>query len=107
LYESYFTDDFRKNFKKLTKKDGKLKEHLKSRIEELKAEKPQNLVQYIADLKGKWKMRVGNYRVPFAYCEDCRDNNYEHLNQCMDCDSKNNNAIVFFDVFHRSKGYDN
>lgn len=72
----------------------------------MRAEQPRNPIEYVADLKGKWKMRVGNYRMVYAYCEDCIAKGYDRLNQCYDCDSKNDNSIVFFDVFHRSKGYD-
>jgi mRNA-degrading endonuclease RelE of RelBE toxin-antitoxin system len=106
LYEANFSDDFREHFRKLTKKDGGLRERLLTKIEEMKAEKPRNPVEYTADLKGKWKMRVGDYRMPYAFCEDCQQKGYERLNQCYDCKSKNNNTIVFFDVFHRSKGYE-
>jgi len=106
LYVAKFSDDFNENFRKLTKKDGTLKERLLSRIEEMKVEKPINALEYVADLKGKWKERVGDYRMPYAYCEDCRKKGYERLNSCVGCESNNDNVIVFFDVFHRSKGYD-
>lgn len=106
LYDAHFSDDFDEHFRKLTKKDDSLKQRLKNKIEEMKVEKPKNPVEYIADLKGKWKERVGNYRMPYAYCEDCRQKGYERLNQCLDCHVKNKNSIVFFDVFHRSKGYE-
>jgi mRNA-degrading endonuclease RelE of RelBE toxin-antitoxin system len=106
LYEANLSDDFKENFRKLTKKDGTLRDRLLAKIEEMKAEKPRNPIEYIADLKGKWKARVGDYRMPYAYCQDCRQKGYERLNQCFECKSKTDSSIVFFDVFHRSKGYD-
>ncbi len=106
MYDAYFSDDFRKHFQKLTKKDNQLRNRLKSRIEEMKTEKPRNPKEYIADLKGKWKMKVGDYRMLYAYCEDCRVKNYERFNQCLDCEAKEDNAVVYFDVIHRSQGYD-
>jgi mRNA-degrading endonuclease RelE of RelBE toxin-antitoxin system len=106
LYNAFFSDDFADHFRKLTKKDGVLKERLQSKIEEMKIEKPRNPIEYIADLKGKWKMRVGDYRMLYAYCEDCKQKRYERFNQCFDCDTKNDSPIVFFDVLHRSKAYD-
>jgi mRNA-degrading endonuclease RelE of RelBE toxin-antitoxin system len=106
LYIAKFSDDFNEHFKKLTKKDGVLKERLKSKIEEMKAEKPIDAIEYIGDLKGKWKVRVGDYRMPYAYCEDCKLKHYERFNECFGCDSKSSNTVVFFDAFHRSKGYD-
>jgi mRNA-degrading endonuclease RelE of RelBE toxin-antitoxin system len=105
LYEAHFSDDFNEHFKKLTKKDAALRERLKKRIGEMKIDKPRNL-EYLHDLKGKWKEHIGDYRMPYAYCEDCKQKGYERLNQCLDCGSKNSNSLVFFDVFHRSKGYD-
>ena len=90
----------------MTKKDGVLKGRLKARIDEMKADKPINDIEYIGDLKGKWKARVGDYRMPYAYCEDCKLEHYERFNECFGCGSKSNNTIVFFDAFHRSKGYD-
>jgi len=107
LYDAYFTDDFDKHFKKLTKKDGQLKNRLKTRIEEMKLEKPINPLEYTADLKGMWKMIVGDYRMLYAYCEDCRAKGYERFNQCFQCKEKDDSAIVYFDVIHRSEGYDN
>ena len=106
MYDAFFSDDFVDHFKKLTKKDETLKERLQSRIEEMKTEKPRNPIEYVADLKGKWKMRVGDYRMIYAYCEDCKQKRHERLNQCLDCSAKNDNVIVFFDVLHRSKAYD-
>ena len=106
MYDAYFSDDFADHFRKLTKKDGNLKERLQSKIEEMKTEKPRNPLEFVADLKGKWKIRVGDYRILYAYCEDCQQKGYERLNQCLDCGAKSDNSVVFFDVFHRSKGYD-
>jgi mRNA-degrading endonuclease RelE of RelBE toxin-antitoxin system len=105
LYEAHFSDDFNEHFKKLTKKDAVLKERLRKRIKEMKIAKPNNL-EYLFDLKGKWKERVGDYRMPYAYCEDCRQKGYERLNQCTNCGSINPDSVVFFDVFHRDKGYE-
>jgi len=72
----------------------------------MKSEKPRKPIEYVGDLKGKWKMKVGDYRLLFAYCEDCRAKGYERFNQCYECKSKNNDAIIYFDVIHRSNGYD-
>jgi mRNA-degrading endonuclease RelE of RelBE toxin-antitoxin system len=106
LYVPYFTDDFDKHFKKLTKKDNSLRHRILAKIDEMKKELPRNPIEYIGDLKGKWKMRVGDYRLLYAYCKDCRAKGYERLNECLECKSKDDTSIVYFDVIHRSDGYD-
>ncbi len=107
MYDAYFSDDFEKHFRKLTKRDGNLRNRLLSKIEEMKTEPPIRSIEYIGDLKGKWKMRVGDYRLLYAYCEDCKAKHYEKFNQCLDCETKDNDSIVYFDVIHREDGYDN
>ena len=37
---------------------------------------------------------------------DPKQKGYERLNQCLDCGIKSANSLVFFDVFHRDKGYE-
>ena len=106
MYVPYFSDDFEKHLKKLTKRDNNLKKRILGKVEEMKNDPYRNSKEYIADLKGKRKMRVGAYRLVYAVCEDCRAKGYEVLNQCFECESKKDNSIVYFDVIHRPHGYD-
>jgi mRNA-degrading endonuclease RelE of RelBE toxin-antitoxin system len=106
LYVPFFTDAFDKHFKKLVKKDNQLKQQILAKIEEMKKEPSPQPIKYLYDLKGKWKMRIGHYRLLYAYCKDCRKEGFERLNHCVDCNSKNDDSIVYFDVIHRGNGYD-
>jgi mRNA-degrading endonuclease RelE of RelBE toxin-antitoxin system len=106
LYVPHFTEYFDKHFRKLTKKDNNLRQKILAEIDEMKKEPPRHPIEYLYDLKGKWKMKLGDYRLLYAYCKDCRTKSYERLNRCVGCDSKDDNAIVYFDVIHRSDGYD-
>lgn len=72
----------------------------------MRAETPRKPTEYLGDLKGKWKMKVGDYRLLYAYCRDCKVKHYEEFNQCFNCKSKNNNSVVYFDVIYRGAGYD-
>jgi mRNA-degrading endonuclease RelE of RelBE toxin-antitoxin system len=106
LFTPFFGDDFKKHLDKLTKKDGNLKKRLLERINEMSAEKPLSQIGYIGELKGKWKMRVGDYRLIYAYCDDCKKHKHQFLNSCYGCGAKEDNALIFFDVIHRSNDYE-
>ncbi len=106
MFTAFFSDDFQKHLEKLTKRDGALKKRLLQRIQEMTTEKPASQIGYIGDLKGKWKMRVGDYRLIYAYCEDCRKYKHEILNECYRCFEKDDTNLVFFDVIHRSNDYE-
>jgi len=106
LFKAFFVDDFKKHLDKLTKKDAQLKARLHQRIEEMEMEQPHSQIGYVADLKGKWKMRVGDYRLIYAYCTDCQKQNFQRFNNCLECGSKGDDALIFFDVIHRSNDYE-
>jgi mRNA-degrading endonuclease RelE of RelBE toxin-antitoxin system len=99
-------NDFKKHLDKLTKKDAQLRERLLEKIKEMTIEQPHAQIGLVADLKGKWKMRVGDYRLIYAYCIDCHNQSYQRLNQCLECGSKGDDALIFFDVIHRSNDYE-
>lgn len=77
-----------------------------SQIEEMRENPFRNSIELDYELKGKRRIKVGDYRLIYAVCSDCRKKGYEKINQCYDCKLKGEDAMVFFDVFHRSKGYD-
>jgi mRNA-degrading endonuclease RelE of RelBE toxin-antitoxin system len=106
LFIPFFGDDFKKHLDKLTKKDGTLKNRLLERIGEMSKEQPQSQIGYVGELKGKWKMRVGDYRLIYAYCQDCKKHKHQNHNMCYGCSTKADNALIFFDVIHRSNDYD-
>jgi len=107
LFDVFITEKFEEQFKKLTKKDATLKKRLSEKIAEMKKEKPSSQVGIVADFRGKCKMRMERYRLLYAYCQDCREYKHQAYNKCVGCETKDNNALVFFEVFHRSKDYRN
>ena len=68
----------------------------------------RNSQELTAAFKGKRRMYVGktSYRLIYSICKECRGKNYQKLNGCLECENKDNDAIVFFDIMHRSKAYD-
>ncbi len=69
-------------------------------------EQPHSQIGYLGDLKGKWKMRVNDYRLIYAYCQDCKKYKHQSLNSCYGCGTKGDDALIFFDVIHRSNDYE-
>ncbi len=61
-YEIYASKRFLKEFEKL---DSKLRERIKEKIKEL-MEDPEKGVALTAGFKGKYKLRVGEYRVIYT-----------------------------------------
>jgi mRNA-degrading endonuclease RelE of RelBE toxin-antitoxin system len=105
VFISFFSDKFREPLKKLTKKDEHLKKRLLDQIMEMEKEPPFSQVSLIGDFTGKWKMRVGDYRLLYAYCQDCKKHKHQSYNNCLDCNTKKDNTLIFFEVFHRSNDY--
>ena len=107
MYAAYFSDDFRKHLDKLTKKNITLKDRILSKIEEMMNNPFRNSEELIGKFKGKRRVYVGKagYRLIYSICEECREKHYETFNSCLDCQKRNNNSVVFFDVLHRSKVY--
>jgi len=58
-FEIYATKRFLKEFKKL---DSEVQKRIKNKIAELK-ENPTLGIPLTAQFKGKWKLRIGNYRI--------------------------------------------
>jgi mRNA-degrading endonuclease RelE of RelBE toxin-antitoxin system len=105
LFTVFFSDDFKKHFEKLTKKDVSLKNRLRECIDEMAVKKPYSQIGYSGDLNGKWKMRVGDYRLIYVYCEDCRRCCHQVFNDCYRCCDRSGDVLIFFDVIHRSNDY--
>jgi len=77
-----------------------------NKIEDMKQDPYRNSIELIYELKGKRRVRIGDYRLIYAVCEECRKRGYIQFNQCYNCESKEDNSIIFFDIIHRPKGYD-
>lgn len=106
LYVPYFSDDFEKNLKKLTRRSTVLRKRIQQKIDEM----CDGIFGDTIDLagnrgKGKSRVRMGNYRLIYAVCSECRENGYQMFNGCYDCEIKDDDSIIYFDVIHRSSEY--
>jgi mRNA-degrading endonuclease RelE of RelBE toxin-antitoxin system len=107
VYKPWFTQDFRKHFEKLVRKDTQLEQRIKSKIEDMMEDPFRNSQELTAAFKGKRRMYVGKagYRLIYCICKECKNKKYPER-ACADCKEKDNDAIVFFDILHRSTAYD-
>jgi len=101
-YRPFATDRFRESVSKLDKA-------IRARVDEA-ISKDITADPYASDLlkhflKGKREYRVGDYRVVFAICEECRAQKFEQFNGCKDCHNRGRNDIILFDVGHRGRIY--
>jgi len=58
------------------------------------------------NLKGKRSFHVGDYRIVFALCEECRAEGFTQFNGCKDCRRHGRNDLIIFDVGHRGRIYE-
>lgn len=73
-----------------------------AKIKDMRNDPLRNSIELVGDFKGKHRVRVGDYRLIYEPCNDCRKKEYEKFNNCSECDSMPSNAIVYFDVLQRS-----
>jgi mRNA-degrading endonuclease RelE of RelBE toxin-antitoxin system len=101
-YRPYATDRFDKSRRQL---DKSVLERVEKAVREI-ATDPYASDLLRVSLKGKRDRRVGEYRIVFAVCEECRRENWTGLNGCSDCKKHGRNDFILFDVGHRGRIYD-
>jgi mRNA-degrading endonuclease RelE of RelBE toxin-antitoxin system len=107
VYTAFFSQDFCKQFGKLVKKDAQLRQRVESKTRDIMEDPFRNSEELVAAFKGKRRIYIGKagYRLIYCVCRECRGKGYSKINSCLDCDGKNDDAIVFFDILHRSTAY--
>ncbi|MCL1970219.1 MAG: hypothetical protein FWF66_01990 [Candidatus Bathyarchaeota archaeon] len=96
MFKAFLTDKFAEQIERLTKKDAALKKRLYDQITEMEKEQQYSQVSLKGVLRGKWKMRVGDYRILYAYCQDCKLHKNQSFNGCSGCGTKGDNALRVF-----------
>jgi len=106
LYKAFFSQDFKKHFEKLVKRDSALRERVLVRINDMMEDPFRNSLELTAAFKGKRRVYVGKagYRLIYSVCKECGGK--KSKNHCSDCDSKGDDAVVFFDILPRSIAYE-
>jgi mRNA-degrading endonuclease RelE of RelBE toxin-antitoxin system len=102
-YRIFQSDEFNREFRKL---DPQVQRLLDNAIREILFNRPYSSKVLKGKLKGKRSLRVGNYRIIFAICEECRKENYVQLIGCKDCKKHGRNDVIMFTCGPRSKVYE-
>jgi mRNA-degrading endonuclease RelE of RelBE toxin-antitoxin system len=100
-YRPYATERFNKSISQL---DRSVQERVDKAVREIASNPYASELLKIA-LKGKRNYRIGDYRVIFAVCEECRRENWVELNGCSDCKKHGRNDFILFDAGHRGSIY--
>ena len=53
--------------------------------------------------RGKRKKRVGDDRITFVVCKQCRDLGHQGFNQCSDCDDTPDETVIFVSIIESHK----
>lgn len=102
-YKCFQTDEFKRKLKKL---DFNVQKRIDKAIVEILFVKPYATKILTENLKGKRSLRVGDYRVIIAICEECKRLNYVELNGCRGCKKHGRNDIIMFTCGHRDEVYE-
>ena len=100
-YRPYATERFNKSMSQLDRP-------VQQRVDKAVGEITTN--PYASDLlkiplKGKRDYRIGDYRIIFAICEECRRENWVEFNRCSECKKHGRNDFILFDAGHRGRIY--
>lgn len=103
-YQCYKTDEFTRAFRKL---DPHIQRMINKAIQEILFCYPYESKPLKYELEGKRSLRIKDYRIVFAICEECRKLNQTQLNGCKDCKKHGTNDIIMFTCDHRKHAYEN
>lgn len=106
MYIAFFSDQFKKNLQKLTKRNAKLKHRIEAEVTDMLNDPFRRSIPLSGKGEGKLRIRFGDYRFIYAVCHDCREKGHTELNSCIGCNDRPDNSIVYFDVQLRSHAYD-
>ncbi len=101
-YDIYSTSKFDRALKRL---DNPIATRIQEGLTDISTEPYTKSEQLQGPLKGKRKHRVGNLRIVFAICEECRELGHDSINNCVDCDNMPDNALKVFDAGFRGAIY--
>ena len=105
MYEARFTKQFEKIINSTKKKDITRVRAVKAGVDKILEHPELNDGPLKGPLAGKRKLRVGDFRIVFAMCAECRETGHIHMNDCEFCCEASDRTIVFFDAQLRRKAY--
>jgi mRNA-degrading endonuclease RelE of RelBE toxin-antitoxin system len=86
--------------------DNPIRKRIDKAIIDVLSENPYKSKRVSAqEHKGKRIHRVGDYRIIFAICEECRKLGFTVIVRCKDCKKHGSNHVILFSVSHRAIAY--
>ena len=102
-YKDKYTPLFEKQLKKLKKKSPVRTRRIEGAIQEI-LNGPYQRIDFGKGLwQGKRKRRVGDDRITFVVCKQCRDLGHQMFNQCSDCDDTPDETVIFVSIIDSHK----
>lgn len=100
-YNKAFTDKFDKQLRKLG--DKVRVKRINEKVLEILDFPYRNIDFGAGRWRGKRKERVGDDRIFFAVCEQCRKEKHQVYNNCLNCEKMPDNTIKFFEIVDSHK----
>jgi hypothetical protein len=79
------------------------KKRINQKVDEILASPHRNIRFGAGRWRGKREERIGDDRIFFAICEQCRKEKHQIYNNCYNCKNKLGNTIRFFEIVDSHK----
>jgi hypothetical protein len=89
------------------KVDRTIAERIEKTVAQKIADDPERATKRLQAqaLKPQRTLRIGDWRLFFIYCKECRNEGYAQRWNCPNCGDVPNEALVLFDIEKRSDAY--
>ena len=100
-YNCDFTEKFEKQLRKL--RDKIRKKRINQKVDEILASTYRNIRFGAGRWRGKREERIGDDRIFFAICEQCRKEKHKVYNNCHNCKNIPDKTVRFFEIVDSHK----
>jgi len=97
-YEAVYLPVFQDQLQELKQKDRVRAKRIQNAVEEILGHPYQNMDFGKGRWRGKRKYYVGNDRIMFVVCGQCRKLGHKRFNQCSDCASTKDETVLFVSI---------
>jgi mRNA-degrading endonuclease RelE of RelBE toxin-antitoxin system len=102
-YELFSTMTFDGQLDGLQERD---RERIRRKVLDLARYPYRNTLLLRPPHEGKRRFRVGDYRVLFTICGECRQSGFQLAVKCEGCPGRADKTVTLREVAHRSRVYD-
>jgi len=103
IYKDKYTPFFEKQLQKLKKKAPARAKRIEDEIQEILKFPYQNIDFGKGLWRGKRKNRVGDDRITFVVCKQCRELGHQAFNLCSDCNDTPDETVIFVSIIESHK----